>query len=62
MTGQQRYDQVMAEAREIAERELGQFMRGEIDVLPCSGDRERRMIIAALDERSGAKNDGYRGA
>jgi hypothetical protein len=49
MTGAQRYRQIVLKAQLIARRELEQFMRGEIDVLPCSGDREREMIIAELD-------------
>jgi len=48
--GQRRYNEIMLAARQIAERELRQFMTGEIDVLPCSGDREKRMIIEALDD------------
>jgi hypothetical protein len=50
MTGEQRYKQIMTKCRLIAQRELRQFMAGEIDILPCSGDRERAMIIAELDK------------
>ena len=50
MTGAQRYQQILLKSRLIARRELEQFMRGEIAVLPCSGDRERAMIIAELDK------------
>jgi hypothetical protein len=44
-----RYWQAVQKARLIARRELQQFMAGEIDVLPCSSDREREFIIAEIE-------------
>lgn len=49
MTGKDRYHQAVLKARLMAQRELRQFLAGEIDTLPCSGDREREFIIAELD-------------
>jgi hypothetical protein len=51
VTGEQIYNQIVLKSRLIAQRELRQFMAGEIEILPCSGDRERRMIIEELDQQ-----------
>jgi hypothetical protein len=48
MTAEQRYRRAVEKARAKAEREIQQFMAGKIDVLPCSGDYERRCIIAEI--------------
>jgi len=50
MTAEQRYKQAIVKARIIAQRELRQFLAGEIDILPCSGDRERQFIIDAIEK------------
>jgi hypothetical protein len=49
MTGKDRYHQAVLLARLRARRELDKFVAGEIDILPCSGDREREFIIAEFD-------------
>jgi hypothetical protein len=46
------FGKCLLKARLIAQRELRQFLAGEIDVLPCSGDRERQLIIAELDHHT----------
>jgi hypothetical protein len=48
LTAEQRYKQATVKARILAQRQLRQFMAGEIDVLPCSGDQEREFIIAEI--------------
>lgn len=49
MTGKERYHQAILKARLMARRDLEKFLIGEINILPCSGDREREFIIAELD-------------
>ena len=49
LNAEQRYRQAIQKARLMAQRELRAFMAGEIDVLPCSGDRERQFIIEAIE-------------
>jgi hypothetical protein len=49
LTAEQRYWQAVKIAQIEARRNLRQFLAGEIDVLPCSGDRERELIIAAIE-------------
>jgi hypothetical protein len=48
LTAEQRYWQAVQKARLIAKFELKQFLEGKIDLLPCSGDRERAFIIAEI--------------
>jgi hypothetical protein len=49
LTAEQRYWRAVEKAFRISQREVKQFLRGEIDVLPCSGDREREFIIAEIE-------------
>lgn len=58
LTARQRYRQARVKARILAERQMRQFLAGEIDCLPCSGDQEREFIIAEIDRAFEAgKND-----
>jgi hypothetical protein len=49
MTDEQRYWQIMKLCRELDQREFDAFMAGEIDILPCSLDRERKMIAELIE-------------
>lgn len=64
LTGRQRLQNIETKVRIIAARELRQFLSGEIDILPCSGDRLRDEIArefdrldAQLSARQGAGDD-----
>jgi len=50
MTGKERYHQAVTKARQIVERELKMFNAGTLKRPPCSGDRERKAVIEAMDE------------
>lgn len=50
MTAKQRYWHAVREARLMAEANLVLFLSGKIDVLPCSGDIERELIIAEIEK------------
>lgn len=49
MTGKQRLRQVETKVRIIASREFRQWKAGEIDILPCSGDRMRLEIAREFE-------------
>lgn len=49
LTGAQRFRQVRAKARIMAERNLRKFLADEIDMLPGSLDYEREQIIREFD-------------
>lgn len=49
-----RYRQAVVKARILAERDLRQYLAGEIEWLPCSKDREREIIMEEIGRAFGA--------
>jgi hypothetical protein len=49
ISGEQRLRNIRTKNNLIARRQLRQFLAGQIDHLPCSGDRESEMIAAEFD-------------
>lgn len=52
ISGKQRLRNLRVKNSIIARRELEQFMAGELDILPCSGDRLNDFIAAEFDRLS----------
>lgn len=49
LTAEQRYRQAMAKSRIVAQREFRGFMEGKVPWLESGMDRDRAMIIDAID-------------
>jgi hypothetical protein len=57
ISGKQRLWNLRAKNNIIARRELRQYMAGEIDMLPCSGDRLNDFIAQEFERLSHGEQD-----